>query len=128
MRADWANESKIKINDSDGRLRVYHRMIVAQDNASFHHARTTQHMMHANNVRMLPWPVCSLDLNPLEHVWDLLKRRQLELPRPYNLTQLERIIRRVWSISAQATSQNCIGSMRRRCQAVNRARGGHTKY
>ena len=109
-------------------LRANRGMIVAQDNAPCHAARTTQQMMHANNVRMLPWPSCSPHLNPIEHVWDLLKRRQRELPRPHNLVQLERIIGRVWSNIAQATIENYIGSMRRRCQAVINARGGHTKY
>ena len=109
-------------------LRANRGMIVAQDNAPCHAARTTQQMMHANNVHMLPWPSCSPDLNPIEHAWDLLKRRQRELPRPHNLVQLERIIGRVWRNIAQATIQNYIGYMRRRCQAVINARGGHTKY
>ena len=93
-------------------------IIVAQDSAPCHAARTTQHMLHANNVRMLPWPSCSPDLFPTEHVWDLLKRCQRELPSPHNLAQLERIIWLVWRNIAQATIQNYIGSMRRRCQAV----------
>jgi transposase len=27
------------------------------------------------NVSVLPWPAKRLDLNPIEHVWDLLDRR-----------------------------------------------------
>ena len=109
-------------------LRANRGMMVAQDNAPCHAARTTQQMLHANNVRILPWPACSPDLNPIEHIWDLLKRRQRELPQAHTLAQLQRIIGRVWRNIAQATIQIYIGSMRRRCQAVINANGGHTKY
>ena len=56
-------------------IRVNRGMILAQDNAPCHSARTTQQLLRANNVRLLDWPAKSLDLNPIRHVWDLLKRR-----------------------------------------------------
>lgn len=43
-------------------------MSLAQDNAPCHVARTTRQMLNANNVRVLPWPAKSPDLNPIEHV------------------------------------------------------------
>ena len=111
-------------------LRANRGMVAAQDNALCHAARTAQQILHANKVRFLPWPACSPDLNPIEHIWDLLKRRQRELPQVHTLAQLQRtcIIGRVWKNIAQVTIQNCIGPKRRRCQAVISAKGGHTKY
>ena len=109
-------------------VRANRGLILAQDNAPCHAARTTQQLLRANNIRVLPWPSCSPDLNPIEHVWDLLKRRQRKLPKPNNLVQLELSVRRVWGNIGQGTIQNYIGSMRRRCQAVINAQGGHTKY
>ena len=55
---------------------------------------------------MLPWSACSPALNPIEDIWDLLKRRQREFPWPHTLAQLERIIGRVGGNIAQATIQN----------------------
>ena len=107
-------------------LRANRGMMVAQDSAPCNAARITQQMLHANNVRILPWPAFSPDLNTIEHIWDLLKRRQRELPQAHTLAQLQHIIGRVWRNIAQVTIQIYIGSMRRRCQAVLNAK--YTKY
>ena len=49
-------------------IRVNRGMILAQDNAPCHSARTTQQLLRANNVRLLDWPAKSPDFNPTEHV------------------------------------------------------------
>lgn len=109
-------------------IRVNRGMLLAQDNAPCHTARTTQNMLTANNVRLLAWPSKSPDLNPIEHVWDLLKRRIRELPQQRNVGALEREIQRVWNNIPQRTLQNYIISMRSRCRAVIAANGGHSGY
>lgn len=109
-------------------IRANRGMILAQDNAPCHSARTTQQLLQAHNVRLLDWPAKSPDLNPIEHIWDLLKRRVRQL-RPHRThAQLERDVNAVWGQITQATIQNYVRSMRRRCQAVIDANGGHTRY
>ena len=103
-------------------LRANRGMMVAQDSTPCHAARITQQMLHTNNVHILPWPTCSPDHNPIEHIWDLLKSHQRELPQAHTLAQLQRIIGRVWGNIAQVTIQIYIGSIRRRCQAVINAK------
>ena len=104
------------------------RMQLIQDNATCHVARQTLNLLRANNIRVIPFPAKSPDLNPKEHLWDLLKRRVRSLPKPQNLAELERNVLRVWQNLRQQDFRNHILSMRSRCNAVIAAAGGHTRY
>ena len=64
-----------------------------------------------------------------EHLWDELGRRVRNgLNPPETLDELRRALIQEWNNIPQAFIRNLIGSMRRRCQAVINARGGHTRY
>ncbi|CAH1992240.1 unnamed protein product [Acanthoscelides obtectus] len=53
-----------------------------QDNARPHVARVTIDFFQHNDVTLLPWPPRSPDLSPIEHVWDMMGRRLLNLQCP----------------------------------------------
>ena len=72
-------------------------MILMQDNATCHTARSTTQMLQQNNIRTLNWPPCSPDLNPIEHVWDEIDRRVRRLPTKRNIGELLRDITNVWN-------------------------------
>ena len=97
------------------------------DNAPAHRAAEVTEFKRNQGLRSLPWPACSPDLNPIEHVWDYLGKRVQER-MPQNLHQLQDILREEWQLIPQEFINNLIGSMRRRIGAVIAADGGHTKY
>uniref|UniRef100_A0A9J7X4X8 Tc1-like transposase DDE domain-containing protein n=1 Tax=Cyprinus carpio carpio TaxID=630221 RepID=A0A9J7X4X8_CYPCA len=73
------------------------------------------------------WFTDSPDLNPIENLWDIVKRK-LRDARPNTLDELKAAIEASW---ASITPQQChrlIASMPRRIEAVISAKGFPTKY
>jgi DDE superfamily endonuclease len=75
------------------------------------------------------WPAQSPDLNPIEHLWGVLKRRlaRHEHP-PSGIHELWERIEDDWEAIPAEECQKLIESMPRRVQAVLKAKGGYTKY
>ncbi|GFT51608.1 transposable element Tc1 transposase [Trichonephila clavipes] len=46
--------------------------IFQKDNAGPHVGKTVRNFCSAQHVQFLPWPTYSLDMSPVEHVWDLV--------------------------------------------------------
>ena len=99
--------------------------------------RTMQHIMLHGKLLIcymqtasgsFHFPAKSPDLNPIEHLWDPLKRRVRSLPKLQNLAELEKNVLRVWQNLRQQDFCNHILSMRSRRNAVIAAVGGHTRY
>ncbi len=94
-----------------------HHLMLQHDNAWPHVARICTQFLEAENIPVLAWPAYSPDMSPIEHVWDALDRRvQQHVPVPEE----------EWNNIPQATINNLINSMRRRCVALREANSGHT--
>lgn len=106
-----------------------HDVIFQQDNARPHVARICMEFLEAENVQVLDWPAYSPDMSPIEHLWDDLDRRVRQRdPVPENVRQLRVALQEEWNNIPQATIDNLVNSMRRRCVALRAANGGHTRY
>ena len=111
------------------RCRLHPRSIFQQDNARPHTAQLTTRALTQGGVCVLDWPAWSPDMNPIEHVWDILGRRiKSRLDRPRNLEQLRAALTEEWAAISLNQINWLVGSMRRRVRALLVARGGHNRY
>ncbi|CAH1981761.1 unnamed protein product [Acanthoscelides obtectus] len=86
-----------------------------QDNVRPHVARVTIDFFQHNDVTLLPWPPRSPDLSPIEHVWDMMGRRLLNLQRPpQTLEALREQLVVAWNEIPQEDIDHLIRSMPRR--------------
>ncbi|GFW02310.1 transposable element Tcb1 transposase [Trichonephila clavipes] len=103
--------------------------VFQQNNARPHVAKTVKSYLDSQQVQLLPWPAYSLDMSPIEHVWDIVGRCLARDIHPVASTdELWLRIRKIWNTLPQADIQNLFNSMPRRVAALIAARGGHTKY
>ena len=84
-------------------------------------------MTKKKKVKVLDWPSMSPDLNPIEHLWQILKRK-VEQHQCSNIQQLKDVISTEWKNIPQSTCITLVDSMPKRIAAVLENKGAHTKY
>jgi hypothetical protein len=105
------------------------RPVYMDDNARPHRSRAVTAYLQSEAVTYVHWPAMSPDLNPIDHIWDILGRRiQVREPPVQNIRQLEASVHREWQQLSQQDIRCLTGGMRCRVEAVIQARGGYTRY
>jgi transposase len=103
--------------------------IFQQDNDSKHTSKRAQKWFKNHSIQILDWPAQSPDLNPIEHLWVLLKFRLAAYEtEPKSIQELWERIEVEWEKIPKEECVNLIKSMPRRIAAVLKAKGGYTKY
>ncbi len=103
------------------------RALFQHDNDPKHTSKATVGFLKKNRVKVIQWPSMSPDLNPIEHLWGILKR-QVEHHSPSSIQSLKEVILEEWKKIDLAKCRQLIHSMPRRLGAVIKNHGGHTKY
>ncbi len=71
--------------------------IFQQDLAPAHSAKATITWFKDHGIPVLNWPANSPDLNPIENLWGIVKRK-MRYARPNNAEELKATIRATWAL------------------------------
>ena len=102
--------------------------IFQQDSAPAPTSRRVKNWFADHDIPLLDWPGNSPDLNPIENMWMILKRRISER-NCASIEELKRILTNIWV--TEITPEMCqrlASSMPRRIEAVIKNKGNSTKY
>ncbi len=96
-------------------------LIFQQDLAPAHTAKGTKSWFNDHGVTVLDWPANSPDLNPIENLWGIVKRKMRDT-RPNNADDLKAAIKATWASIPPQQCHKLITSMPRRIEAVIKAK------
>ncbi len=91
------------------------------------HCQRDQSWFNDHGVTVLDWPANSPDLNPIENLSGIVKRKMRDI-RPNNADELKAIVKESWASIPPQQCHKLITSMPRRIEAVIKAKGAPTKY
>ncbi len=102
-----------------------------QDNAPCHKAQIISDwfLEYNNEFTLLKWAPQSPDLNPIDHLWDVVEREiHIMDVQQTNLQQLHDAIMSIWTKISEECFQHLVESTPQRIKTVLKAKGGPTLY
>jgi len=104
-------------------------VLFMQDNAPCHKAKLIIDYFEENHIETLNWPPQSPDLNPIENLWNWIKRKlESEFPFPTTREQLIGYVMEIWDKIPEKIVETLCESVPRRLSEVLRMKGRPTKY
>ncbi|KAK3559203.1 hypothetical protein QTP86_005199 [Hemibagrus guttatus] len=91
--------------------------IFQQDLAPAHTAKSTKSWLNDHGVGVLDWPANSPDLNPIENLWGIVKRK-MRNKRPKNADELKATVKETWASIPPQQCHKLITSMPRPIEAT----------
>ncbi|KAJ7344226.1 hypothetical protein JRQ81_000176 [Phrynocephalus forsythii] len=101
--------------------------IFQQDLAPAHTAKSTKTWLNDHGITVLDWPANLPDLNPIENLWGISKRKMRDM-RLSNAAELTAAIEASWSSITPQQCHRLIASMPHHIEAVIDTEGSRTKY
>ena len=102
------------------------RVVFQHVNDPKHTFKTTIALLKRLRVKVMDWPSMFPDLNPIEHLWGIFKRKVGGANHKY--CHLREVVMEEWKSIPVATCEALVNSMHRTIKAVLDNDGGHTKY
>uniref|UniRef100_A0A8R1E6Z8 DDE_3 domain-containing protein n=1 Tax=Caenorhabditis japonica TaxID=281687 RepID=A0A8R1E6Z8_CAEJA len=91
--------------------------------------QSTRAFLASKKIKVLDWPACSPDLNPIESVWDILASSVYKNGKQYNsISELKDAVKAEWSKIQLSYLENLSNSMPNRIFQVIQKNGGFTSY
>jgi transposase len=103
------------------------RWTFQQDNDPKHTSKVAKKFFEDENIIIMEWPSNSPDINPIENLWSIIKRR-IEKRKPRNIKELETFIIEEWNKIDSQIIMNLVNSMDSRLKAVIEAKGERINY
>jgi hypothetical protein len=103
--------------------------ILLHDGAPCHRAKSISKFLEEEKIDVMEWPGNSPDLNPIENLWAIVKRRIADRFPTTKQALIESLID-VWNHDQEVKDicTRMVVGMPRRVKAVVEAKGGSTKY
>ncbi|KFM66421.1 Transposable element Tc1 transposase, partial [Stegodyphus mimosarum] len=90
------------------------------DNARPHRANLVDEFLESEDIKRIPWPPNSPDLNPIENLWDYLGRAIARIhPPPRDVNALKTALLEEWRLIPQTVVNNVISSLKTRCDILD---------
>ena len=107
--------------------RQHENAFFLQDGAPCHRAKSVKKFLSEKNIKLIEWPGHSPDLNPIENLWNDIKRKIGRLP----ISSVDCLVAKLRTLWADVDPEYCrklCDSMPKRINAVLKVKGDMTKY
>ena len=112
------SKEKLGLNDD---------FIFQQDNDPKHTSKYVKDFFEKNEIKVLNWPSQSPDLNPIEHLWDYIKR-EIRKRQPSSVKEMKEKIKEIWNEVPKEFCKKLVDTMPKRIEEVMRSKGKHTSF
>ena len=103
-------------------------VVFQQDEHPKHTAKIVKTWLENQNFSVMKWPAQGPDMNPIENLWSILRRRLAKYNNPPSGVQLWERTQQEWYNIEPQIIKNLIDSMPRRLKALKKRKGKWTKY